>query len=143
MDRKSVVLAALAPAVGGAHSPVQVQKLLFLIDREIPKFVGGPLFDFQPYDYGPFDREVYAVLEELTRSGMVEVQAAPGLRWRRYRLTDAGQQEGDKALASLDRRASDYVKKLSKVVRSLSFEDLVSAVYKAYPDMKVNSVFKG
>ncbi len=127
--------------MGGAHSPVQVQKVLFLIDKEIPKLTGGPFFDFQPYDYGPFDKAVYDTLEELTRGGLVD--AAPGLRWRRYRLTDTGQQEGSKILGTLDRRASDYIKKVSKFVRALSFEDLVSAIYKAYPDMKVNSVFKG
>jgi len=143
MDRRSAVLAALAPAMGAAHSPVQVQKTLFLIDKEISKLIGGPFFDFQPYDYGPFDKAVYDVLEELTRAGLVEVEAGPGLRWRRYRLTAGGQREGSEILESLDRRASDYIKKISEFVRSLSFEDLVSAIYKAYPDMKVNSIFKG
>ena len=58
MTRKEVVLAALAPAKHAPHSPVQVQKLIFLIDRNIPREVGGPHFDFQPYNYGPFDKAV-------------------------------------------------------------------------------------
>jgi len=129
--------------MGGLHSPVQVQKALFLIDRQIPKLIGGPFFDFRPYDYGPFDKDVYDTLEELAREGLVAVEAAPGMRWRRYRLSEAGQEEAQRVIRSLDPRAGDYIAKVSKFVRTLSFEQLVSAIYKAYPDMKVNSVFKG
>ena len=143
MDPRGIVLAALAPALGAAHTPVQVQKLLFLIDREIPEFVGGPIFDFQPYDYGPFDKAVYSVLETLERDGMVEVEEAPGLRWRKYRLTEWGQEAGLRVLGSMDSRASNYIKSISTFVRSLSFDKLLSAIYKEYPEMKVNSVFKG
>lgn len=143
MDRRAVVLAALAPALGAAHTPVQVQKLLFLIDREIPALLGGPLFDFQPYNYGPFDKSVYSTLESLARDGMVEVEEAPGLRWRKYRLTEAGQEAGLMVLGRLDRRASNYIKSISTFVRSLSFEQLVAAIYKEYPEMKANSVFEG
>ena len=66
MERKSLMVAALA--AGGENAsftPVQVQKLFFLIDREASHFVDGPHFSFKPYDYGPFDREVYAELERL------------------------------------------------------------------------------
>jgi hypothetical protein len=143
MDRRGVVLAALAPAMGAAHSPVQVQKILFLIDREIAKQVGGPHFNFQPYDYGPFDKDVYDALAMLAAQELVEIEAAPGYQWRRYRLTEKGQKEGGKLLASLDRRAVDYINKVSTFVRSLSFEDLISAIYKAYPEMRENSVFRG
>ena len=140
MDRKQVVLAALAPAMGGTHTPVQVQKILFLIDREIPKLIGGPVFHFEPYDYGPFDKDVYDELEALRKRGLVEVTE---VRYRRYRLTDAGQEAGQKALASLGNAASNYIKNVSGFVRKLSFDQLVSAIYKAYPEMKANSVFKG
>jgi hypothetical protein len=39
--KEQVVLAALAPSECATHSPVQVQKLLFLIDALIPELVGG------------------------------------------------------------------------------------------------------
>jgi len=56
MDRGDLVLAALAAGgVGASYSPVQVQKLLFLIDREAANLVDGPHFSFRPYDYGPFE----------------------------------------------------------------------------------------
>jgi uncharacterized protein len=71
MDRRDTVLAALAAAGANAwFSPVQVQKLLFLIDREVPAFVDGPHFAFAPYDYGPFDARVYGELDRLEELGM-------------------------------------------------------------------------
>src|SRR5207248_1751684 len=72
MERHNLVLAALA--AGGENAsywPVQVQKLLFLIDREASALVGGPHFDFKPYDYGPFDRAVYVELDALSAQGFV------------------------------------------------------------------------
>lgn len=141
MDQKSIVLAALAAGSGAAHSPVQVQKLMFLIDREIPKLVGGPHFDFQPYDYGPFDQNVYRALEQLRTEEALEIVSGP--RLRRYRLTEAGQARGKQLLSELNVRARTFISAVSEFVRKQSFEDLVAAIYKAYPDMKVNSVFKG
>ncbi len=143
MKRTDLILAALAPANGAAHSPVQLQKLLFLIDKQIPHLVGGPYFAFQPYDYGPFDKSVYADLKILALEGFVEIEAAPGLRWRKYRLTESGQAAGNASLAELDESAQKYVREVSHFVRALSFESLVSAIYKAFPEMKANSVFRG
>lgn len=140
MDAKSVVLAALAPAEGGVYSPVQVQKLIFILNEEIPKQFDGPHFNFEPYDYGPFDKKVYETLEALEKEGLVEIIRE---RWNSYKLTPAGQARGNKLVSDLNNTAMQYLINLSKFVRSLSFSELVSAVYKAYPKMKENSVFQG
>jgi len=141
MTKKEIVLAALAPAKGSRHTPVQVQKLLFIIDKEIPALVNGPYFNFQPYNYGPFDKAVYDELIELASEGYVET--IPENTWLSYRLTQTGQGEGDRLLGSLHADAQEYIGKASEFIRSLSFLQLVSAIYKAYPEMQVNSVFRG
>jgi hypothetical protein len=141
MDRDSLILAALAASDGARHTPVQVQKLLFLLDRHIPTYTGGPHFHFIPYDYGPFDAEVYNELEKLEQKSLVFIEQHPGSRWKTYRLTPQGQHRGDKVLREMDDRAAEYIRKVSAWVRSLSFPQLVSAIYKAYPEMQVNSVF--
>lgn len=142
MDRESLVLAALSPAHGSPHTPVQVQKLLFLIDKNVPKQVGGPYFNFQPYDYGPFDQAVYGALQSLASKGLVVINEETGKRWKEYLLTPEGQRIGEEFFKQLDNGAALYISKLSEFVRSLNFAQLVSAIYKAYPEMKVNSVFK-
>lgn len=141
MDARSLVLTALAPARGGMHSPVQIQKLLFLIQENIPKAIGGGQFNFQAYDYGPFDKTVYDILRALAADGLVEVVEEPGRTWKRYRLTDKGQELGQRLLESLNDKDREYVEAVSKFVRSVSFAQLISAIYKEYPEMQVNSVF--
>jgi hypothetical protein len=137
--RQQIVLAALAPAQGAAHSPVQLQKLLFLIDREVPTLVGGPHFNFRPYNYGPFDKAVYQELEVLAEAGLTET--VPQGRWSGFRLTPNGQALGDAYLSKLPAAARDYIGRVSTFVRQHSFAALVSAIYKAYPEMRANSVF--
>lgn len=137
MNKRNLVLAALAPAKGEPYSSVQVQKLFFLLDAQGAHLVNGPHFDFQPYHYGPFDKAVYKELDALAAEGLADV------RRRSYALTAAGQAEGEMMLAELPAATREYLSKLSAFVRRLNFSELVSAIYKAYPAMRVNSVFQG
>lgn len=141
MDKYKIVLAALAADQGKVYTPVQIQKILFLIDRNISEMVHGPHFDFQPYDYGPFDKDVYNVLDELSQKGLVEVVES-GQIWKKYRLSPDGQEFGHKALESINKAGAIYIHNISNFVLSLSFTQLISAIYKAYPEMKKNSVFR-
>jgi hypothetical protein len=56
---------------------------------------------------------------------------------------DAGQESGLALLNDLPPNTKNYIIQLSEFVRSLSFSALVSAIYKAYPAMRANSVFQG
>ncbi len=141
MDQKELALAGLAPAKGAYHSPIQVQKLFFLLDKNIPEIYGGPLFNFEPYNYGPFDKKVYQTLEELENEGLVDIDLKSVIRT--YKLTELGQTKGDKVLSDLPEVAQKFMVEVSNYVRKLSFNQLVSAIYKAYPEMRVNSVFQG
>jgi uncharacterized protein YwgA len=142
MDRDQVVLAALAAAGQNANfTPVQVQKLFFLLDREATHLLGGPHFVFTAYDYGPFDRTVYDQIEELSARGLAEVQNTG--RYRRYSLTPAGLSQGNAILSSLNTGTRGYMSEVAQWVRKLSFEQLVASIYRRYPEMKANSVFRG
>ncbi len=67
-------------------SPVQVQEFLLLPDDNIPDAVEGPHFQFEPYDYGPFDKEMYRVLECPEDKNLVSILPA-GRGWSYYTLT--------------------------------------------------------
>lgn len=138
MNREEFVLAVLSTGDRNPFSPVQVQKIFFLLDKNITEDIGGPFFSFQPYNYGPFDIKVYKTLEELEERGLVSISHHK--TWNQYHLTSAGQQFGEEHFQSLTPEAQEYIQKISKFVRQLSFHDLVSVIYKAYPEMKVNSV---
>jgi hypothetical protein len=142
MTRGEILLAGLAAGGENAtYTPVQVQKLFFLLDREAPGPLGGPFFKFVPYDYGPFDQAVYAGLDDLARRNMALVQSTG--RYRVYGLTQSGQIEGLRLLSVLNPNARTYVENVARWVRQLSFQQLVAAIYNKYPDMKANSVFRG
>lgn len=142
--RQKVVLATLAAERGATFAPVQVQKAFFLLDKNISREFGGAQFSFKPYDYGPFDRDVYVELSNLAALGLVTIEDVGRYNGgRRYSLTPAGEDVGSQYLGALSPRAQAYIKSVSTWVRSLSFAELVGAIYKSYPDMKVNSIFKG
>lgn len=133
---------ALFPPGGVPHTPAQVQKLLFLLDRNPADLLGGTKFNFQPYHYGPYDQDVYSTLADLADQGLVEITQNRG-GWHDYRLTPDGQTRASQLMAGVDERARSYIERLSAFVRSLSFPDLVAAIYKAYPEMRARSVFQG
>ena len=143
MERPEFVLAAMAPAGTDPYSPVQIQKLLFLLDMNVADATGGPHFNFEPYDYGPFDLAVYEALQDLQTAGLVEIIPGQGLKPRSYRLTMRGWAYGKRHLATLPADIKKYAEDLVASIRSMSFAELVSAIYRLYPEMHENSVFSG
>lgn len=138
MSRCEFILAALAPAKGESHGPAMVQKLAFILGDKLPDGMCDPPFKFMPYDYGPYDGDVYRVLEELGELGLLMVCRG---HWRSYRLTVKGQKQGSAVLRRLTRNQRRFVREVSAFVRRLTFTQLISAIYKAYPEMAVNAVF--
>lgn len=141
MDKRELLLVALGQGGNDFHTPVQVQKLLFLIDKNIGERLGGPFFNFAPYDYGPFDSSIYEVLRDLERDELICSKAATN-GMKIHGLTDKGLIKCNQLSQLIDPISIDYIKRVSEFVRSLSFPELVSAIYKAYPEMKLNSVFQ-
>ena len=141
MDRGDFMLAAMSPAGTDPFSPVQVQKMFFLLDKNICAHVGGPYFDFAPYDYGPFDKTVYRHLEKLETETLVEINRPHSYGLTTYRLTSAGRQAGARLFQELQEGFRRYIEDVVHFVRTVSFAELVSSIYYMYPDMRVNSVF--
>lgn len=104
--------------------------------------IGGLYFNFVPYDYGPYDKDVYRELENLAEMGLVGVIGDPSFSYRKYRASGDGLVDGAAELDDLPDTISVYIRQLSSFVRRLSFSQLVRAVYQEYPEMKENSVFR-
>lgn len=139
IDRRSWALLAIASAEGKPLSPVQLQKSLFLFGRNAPE-VPANFYEFEPYHYGPFSKQVYSDTQELARLGHVEfVQGRGG--WAEYRATPAGLRAADVAAQQAPPRAVEYLRSVVAWTRTLSFRDLVSSIYQAYPEQRAKSVF--
>lgn len=144
MNPKDWTLLVIASADRQAIQPVQLQKSLFLIAKNVPPQILGPqpFYNFSPYDYGPFCSSVYNDAEQLEMEGLVTIHRPPQSRYKSYIATDSGSLKAQTCLQRLPAEIADYVKKVVSFSQRLSFNELVGAIYKAYPDMRVNSVFK-
>ena len=109
-----------------------------MLDKEV--FTENPHFDFKPYDYGPFDPDVYREIEKLGVEGLAEVSLSQQ-NYRTYRLTDEGLNQGASDLRILADSTRTYIVELVKWILPLGFREVVSSIYEAYPEMKENSVF--
>ncbi len=141
MNRSDLMLAAMAAGAQSPLTPVQLQKLMFLLDQNVADDLGAPHFCFYAHSYGPFDPGVYEEVRSLSSNGLAQEVATTGTV-RRYMLTEGGLHRGKQVLESIPRDLADYIVQLSAWVRSLSFAQLVSAIYREYPEMRKNSVFK-
>jgi hypothetical protein len=142
MTRQEFMLAVLAAGNGEAHTPVQVQKLFFLLDKTVPQRIGGSWFDFQPHDYGPFDKAVYEDLRALAAKGLVSITSPPNGP-PIYSATPKGLSRGQELLDQFPAATANYIRELSTWVRQQSFESLVSSIYQQFPLMSGGSVFRG
>lgn len=145
MNRGDLVLAILAAAKGRTYTPVQIQKAVFLLWDHFPDLIDeGPGFNFEPYDYGPFNSSVYSELDRLERDGFAVIAPSAHGNWNTYAASNAGEERGNDFLHdTIGRKESEYIKEISKWVRSLSFKSLVKSIYDAYPPMRANSIFRG
>ncbi len=115
---------------------IRLMKGMFLFqeDGDAPPEVD---YDFQPYDYGPFTREVYEDLEELGRRGLI-LEARDG---KSYRATAAGRSRfEDLYELGLDAEAVERLRNLRVELDDLTFRQLLKRVYDAHPESAARSV---
>ena len=134
MTPKDWTLLVLASA-GGPLSPVQLQKTLFLIDRNLSRAQRGVtrFYNFRAYDYGPFDSAIYtdAVILQTEGRAMISDSAGPH---RQYAVTPAGMADAAQLRRALEPNVLEYVDRAARWVRSMPFRE---------PEMRANSVFRG
>jgi hypothetical protein len=143
VTRREVVLLILAAADGAEYSPVQIQKATFLVATNLPQiFDRDSTFSFVPYDYGPFDRSVYLEIQFLSAESLANVRFDPQTTLNMYSATYRGIDAAGALFSGLREPQRQYIREVSSWVRRLSFAELVGAIYRAYPDMRANSIFR-
>jgi uncharacterized protein YwgA len=141
MDRRTWTLLAIASA-DKPITPAQLQKSIFLAQNKFPDAEGIKEYCFVPYNYGPFDSKVYSDAKALVAEGFVVGVPGGGGRWTDYLLTPEGKEFISKRESEILQEAQSYLKKVVTWAQSISFNDLVAAIYNAFPEMQVNSVFR-
>ena len=140
--RTQWLLVALAKAGDRGLTAVQMQKVLFLLGERRKSSVGRYFYEFEPYNYGPFSRDVYDDADRLLIDGAVELDTSGGRSLRTYRLTERGKEFALAAERDLPPEGVAYLAEVVPWVQSKTFTQLVRAIYEAYPAMRENSVFQ-
>jgi hypothetical protein len=142
-SRQEWLLIALAHRNGQPMTPAQIQKAMFLMAAEARLLVGPKFYNFVPYNYGPFDANVYHDLDVLAERGLVTGNSFPGRNWKTYTVTPTGLVAAGHLKAAANHRGVGYLERVVDWVSSMSFPQLVRAIYAKYPEYKANSVFTG
>ncbi len=142
MDRNDSLLLTVAASEGAGLTPVQLQKALFLIGESKLQGLPPDYYEFIPYNYGPFGSDIYVDADKLSAEGHLAQIPVSGRAWSIYQTTSAGQERAQQIQSECDPALATHVKAVVQWVRSLSFGELLRAIYAQYPDFRQNSVFQ-
>lgn len=143
LSKQDWTLLVIDAAKPNTLTPLQLQKSLFLLGRNIPEAVKPNFYKFVPHNFGPFSKEIYGDVESLKNQGLIDEITKAGQNWPEYRISQTGIQQAEKIRALVPTDAKTYLDTLVKWVERQSFQDLLHSVYKAYPEFAKNSVFNG
>jgi CubicO group peptidase (beta-lactamase class C family) len=141
MENKDVVL-LMVDAIGGVVTPVQLQKSVFLVSTEGLDGIPASLYDFQPYHYGPFDRQVYTDADRLYQDALVLRTSSRDGAWTDTMIMRDGWESAQKLRKGLPPKTRERIDAIADLVRSKSFPELVKYVYEKFPKYRENSVFQ-
>jgi len=142
VERKHIMVLALARAQDQGLSPIQLQKSLFLVARSGLDGIPDPFYSFQPYNYGPFDSAVYRDVSQLIEEGLVHDTRPPGQGWPQFTITSRGSSYVDEVKSQVSQSLSSHIEAVVDWVEPLSFTALLRAIYAAFPEYRENSVFQ-
>jgi uncharacterized protein YwgA len=133
------VVVLLAAGATGRYSfdPIRLMKACFLVSQR-GRSRWRNLFNFRPYDYGPFDPGVYRARDNLITDGLLTV-VRDG-RYDSYELTNAGMERAQALEATIGDESARWLKTVGRAVTEQSFSSLIDKIYAAYPDYAKRSV---
>lgn len=140
-NRQDWPLLVLSFAGDKGLTPAQLQKTIFLLQKAFPE-ARDLTYEFQPYNYGPFDARVYDDVEFLAAHGLAQIRQKDGYNWRTYHISPSGKSAAKELAKNLEESVEVYLRRLVSWVQSLSFQRLIGSIYKKYPEFKVNSIFQ-
>jgi len=141
MTREDVVLLLAAGATGPYDlDRFRLMKGCFLVEKLSERPGWEELFRFRAYDYGPFDPSVYSAREVLLSAGLLESDSTS--RYGAVALTPSGQARVQQVEQDMGNEMADWIRSIGRWVTSRSFSNIVSIVYKRFPQYATRSVLR-
>ena len=151
MHRKLLPLALMHAKDGEPiEGRTRLQKMVFLLQKELEhreQFVGiVPTYEFIPYDYGPFSRDLYDDLDAMIDQQFVD-DAEESLQSGKvkyiYEIEDNGQELVESEAKSLEdvHEVLNVAHEIKREYNDMLLSDLIEFVYSEYPDYAERSVY--
>lgn len=150
MHRKLLPLALM---YAGDGEPIEgrtrLQKLVFLMQKRLEETGEDPLqsdyYEFIPYDYGPFSKELYDDLDETMARNMVE-DHEEDLGEDKVKYDYEIQDDGERWVRDqLSKEEAHRILELAEEIKDeygdVSLSDLIDEVYSRYPKYAENSIY--
>jgi hypothetical protein len=138
MSKSEFVLHIFSLFPDAAISPMQAQNLFFLIEKRLGDRCGEQVkvFNFEPYCYGPFDKDLFQSIKEYSTQGILSSHRINNVVYhkiKRSKVIDTSE--------FLNPEIRKYIKdELVEFVRRIRFRELCFSIYKEFPDMAKNSI---
>ena len=139
MKRADILMKIIAAAEGEPLTPAQLQKVAFLLGRKYQDSLSDDYYSFRKYDYGPFCADVYGDAEQLEREGKVSITINRRGGWREYSSTVRGYKTD---IEGIPKEISAFIDEKVSWAKTLTFQQLVRAIYMEFPEYRENSVFQ-
>lgn len=139
-ERQAVLLASLYYHQNMIQKPAMItvaMKSAFLLQQDAGLNLG---YNFIPYKYGPFSKEVYEDIEELEKNLLVErVKPKKDIEMTEIRLIDDFKDWTEKIIDSLSKDVKETVKTYIEKYGKMELNELLGYVYAKYPEYAVKS----
>ena len=139
-DRIDILLKIITAAEGDPISPVQLQKVAFLVGQECADYLPQSYYKFVPYDYGPFSAKLYQDAELLEKQGLISIDVNSNGGWKEYSATFRSSSADTNSIPEI---VTNYIDRAVEWAMKLTFRELVSSIYYNFPEYRENSIFNG
>jgi len=122
--------------MGTIYGKTFIQKLFYIFKMQVP---GLNLFEYIPYNYGPFSKELNQAVNELIEEEFIQEKRKGDCFL--YQITEEGRKEAKKQKC-INAKEKNAVIQICKLVQSFTPRRILEYVYEKYPDTTINSLLK-
>lgn len=136
IDSIDIILIVIYCAGGTIRGMTRLQKILFLLQQE----AGLGNFNFVPYKFGPFSREITSLVNTLVNQNLLTIKSEAEYNFLQespvqvISLTEMGRAETKKTIEKLDKITLLKVRFLVRRFVQIPLTYLIAYVYAKYPE---------
>ena len=139
-ERQAILLALLYYSHVVLKRPAMLtfaMKETFLLQREADLNLG---YEFIPYKYGPFSKEVYEDIEELEKNLLVEkIKPSRDIEKTEVTIAEDFKDWVEKLIDKLPKNHKTLIQFYVQKYGTLSYNELINYVYSKYPEFSTKS----